>query len=171
MKEGINRLRNELGFSRILTQSRAWQARYCHLDHLRWMNRKCKRFTCYTQQALTGGVSEMFVRMVFDEEKERWGEKITHTHLKWCAGVPKISSSTVVSAVHFNDSRWCSCVLSVIRQEFSRFHKEIQPMFDGLNNNRSHWNELAEVYNAKMKAIEDEKKKLEEEEAKKCKNR
>lgn len=42
-------------------------------------------------------------------------------------------------------------------------------MFDGLNNNRSHWNELAEVYNAKMKAIEDEKKKLEEEEAKKCK--
>lgn len=44
-------------------------------------------------------------------------------------------------------------------------------MFDGLNNNRSHWNELAEVYNAKMKAIEDEKKKLEEEEAKKCKNK
>lgn len=42
-------------------------------------------------------------------------------------------------------------------------------MFDGLNNNRSHWNELAEVYNAKMKAIEDEKKKLEEEEARKCK--
>lgn len=42
-------------------------------------------------------------------------------------------------------------------------------MFDGLNNNRAHWNELAEVYNAKMKAIEDEKKKLEEEEARKCK--
>lgn len=40
-------------------------------------------------------------------------------------------------------------------------------MFDGLNNNRAHWNELAEVYNAKMKAIEDEKKKLEEEEARK----
>lgn len=38
-------------------------------------------------------------------------------------------------------------------------------MFDGLNNNRAHWNEQAEVYNAKMKAIEDEKKKLEEEEA------
>lgn len=54
-------------------------------------------------------------------------------------------------------------------QEFSRFHKEIQPMFDGLNNNRAHWNELAEVYNAKMKAIEDEKKKLEEEEARKGK--
>lgn len=44
-------------------------------------------------------------------------------------------------------------------------------MFDGLNNNRSHWNELAEVYNAKMKAIEDEKKKLEEEEARKCKEK
>lgn len=42
-------------------------------------------------------------------------------------------------------------------------------MFDGLNNNRAHWNELAEVYNAKMKAIEDAKKKLEEEEAKKGK--
>lgn len=42
-------------------------------------------------------------------------------------------------------------------------------MFDGLNNNRAHWNELAEVYNAKIKAIEDEKKKLEEEEARKCK--
>uniref|UniRef100_A0AAX7SR18 Phosphodiesterase n=1 Tax=Astatotilapia calliptera TaxID=8154 RepID=A0AAX7SR18_ASTCA len=57
-----------------------------------------------------------------------------------------------------------NCILP----EFSRFHKEIQPMFDGLNNNRAHWNELAEVYNAKMKAIEDEKKKLEEEEAKKA---
>lgn len=41
-------------------------------------------------------------------------------------------------------------------------------MFDGLNNNRAHWNELAEVYNAKMKAIEDEKKK--EEDARKGKN-
>lgn len=44
-------------------------------------------------------------------------------------------------------------------------------MFDGLNNNRAHWNELAEVYNAKMKAIEDEKKKIEEEEAKKGKEK
>ncbi|KAM7370792.1 hypothetical protein PAMP_010313 [Pampus punctatissimus] len=59
-------------------------------------------------------------------------------------------------------------VCSFVYKEFSRFHKEIQPMFDGLNNNRSHWNELAEVYNAKMKAIEDEKKKLEEEEARKA---
>uniref|UniRef100_A0A8C6MJY1 Phosphodiesterase n=1 Tax=Nothobranchius furzeri TaxID=105023 RepID=A0A8C6MJY1_NOTFU len=59
-------------------------------------------------------------------------------------------------------------VCSFVYKEFSRFHKEIQPMFDGLNNNRAHWNELAEVYNAKMKAIEDQKKKLEEEEARKA---
>uniref|UniRef100_A0A4W6CZB4 Phosphodiesterase n=1 Tax=Lates calcarifer TaxID=8187 RepID=A0A4W6CZB4_LATCA len=59
-------------------------------------------------------------------------------------------------------------VCSFVYKEFARFHKEIQPMFDGLNNNRAHWNELAEVYNAKMKAIEDEKKKIEEEEAKKA---
>lgn len=44
-------------------------------------------------------------------------------------------------------------------------------MFDGLNNNRAHWNEQAEVYNAKIKAIEDQKKKLEEEEAKKGKKK
>lgn len=42
-------------------------------------------------------------------------------------------------------------------------------MFDGLNNNRAHWNELAQEYEAKMKAIEDKKKKLEEEEARKGK--
>lgn len=42
-------------------------------------------------------------------------------------------------------------------------------MFDGLNNNRSHWNDLAKVYEAKMKTIEDEKKKLEEQENKKGK--
>lgn len=59
--------------------------------------------------------------------------------------------------------------ISLLWQEFSRFHKEIQPMFDGLNNNRSHWNELAKVYEAKMKAIEDEKKKVEEQENKKGK--
>lgn len=40
-------------------------------------------------------------------------------------------------------------------------------MFDGLNHNRAQWNAQAEVYNAKMKLIEDEKKKLEEDEAKK----
>ena len=34
-------------------------------------------------------------------------------------------------------------------------------MFDGLNNNLKNWKALADVYDAKMKAIEDEKKKLE----------
>uniref|UniRef100_A0A8D3CUF4 Phosphodiesterase n=1 Tax=Scophthalmus maximus TaxID=52904 RepID=A0A8D3CUF4_SCOMX len=58
-------------------------------------------------------------------------------------------------------------VCSFVYKEFSRFHKEITPMFDGLNHNRAQWNAQAEVYNAKMKAIEDEKKKLEEDEAKK----
>ncbi|TKS89607.1 Cone cGMP-specific 3',5'-cyclic phosphodiesterase subunit alpha' [Collichthys lucidus] len=58
-------------------------------------------------------------------------------------------------------------VCSFVYKEFSRFHKEIKPMFDGLNNNRAHWNEQAEVYNAKMKAIEDQKKKLEDDEARK----
>ncbi|KAM4525164.1 cone cGMP-specific 3',5'-cyclic phosphodiesterase subunit alpha' [Odontesthes bonariensis] len=59
-------------------------------------------------------------------------------------------------------------VCSFVYKEFSRFHKEITPMFDGLNYNRSQWNAQAEVYNAKMKVIEDEKKRLEEEEAKKA---
>ncbi|XP_031417082.1 cone cGMP-specific 3',5'-cyclic phosphodiesterase subunit alpha' [Clupea harengus] len=52
-------------------------------------------------------------------------------------------------------------VCSFVYKEFSRFHKEITPMFDGLNNNLKNWKALADVYDAKMKAIEDEKKKLE----------
>lgn len=35
-------------------------------------------------------------------------------------------------------------------------------MFDGLNNNRSHWKELADVYQAKLDAIENAKKKPED---------
>lgn len=46
-------------------------------------------------------------------------------------------------------------------QEFSRFHTEITPMFTGLNINRGEWRALADVHEAKMKAIEDEKKRLE----------
>ena len=34
-------------------------------------------------------------------------------------------------------------------------------MFTGLNINRGEWRALADVYEAKMKAIEEEKKKLE----------
>ena len=52
----------------------------------------------------------------------------------------------------------CVCVCL---QEFSRFHVEITPMFTGLNINRAAWRGLADIYEAKMKAIEDEKKKLE----------
>lgn len=40
-------------------------------------------------------------------------------------------------------------------------------MFDGLNNNRVHWKELADIYQAKVDAIENERKRLEEEQAKK----
>ncbi|KAK3529411.1 hypothetical protein QTP70_031122 [Hemibagrus guttatus] len=53
-------------------------------------------------------------------------------------------------------------VCSFVYKEFSRFHKEITPMFDGLNNNRAHWKELADAYQAKLDAIENEKKKLED---------
>lgn len=35
-------------------------------------------------------------------------------------------------------------------------------MFAGLNNNRAHWKELADVYQAKLDAIENEKKKQED---------
>ncbi|XP_024916912.1 cone cGMP-specific 3',5'-cyclic phosphodiesterase subunit alpha'-like isoform X2 [Cynoglossus semilaevis] len=52
-------------------------------------------------------------------------------------------------------------VCSFVYKEFSRFHTEIKPMFDGLNNNRGEWKALADVHEAKMKAIEDEKKRLE----------
>ncbi|KAK5854056.1 hypothetical protein PBY51_015159 [Eleginops maclovinus] len=52
-------------------------------------------------------------------------------------------------------------VCSFVYKEFSRFHIEITPMMDGLNINRGQWRALADVHEAKMKAIEDEKKKLE----------
>lgn len=51
--------------------------------------------------------------------------------------------------------------LSACLQEFSRFHTEITPMFDGMNINRGEWRALADVHEAKMKAIEDQKKILE----------
>ncbi|XP_072524215.1 cone cGMP-specific 3',5'-cyclic phosphodiesterase subunit alpha' [Salminus brasiliensis] len=58
-------------------------------------------------------------------------------------------------------------VCSFVYKEFSRFHKEITPMFDGLNNNRTHWKEQADAYQAKLDAIANEKKKVEEAETKK----
>uniref|UniRef100_A0A670ZHU3 Phosphodiesterase n=1 Tax=Pseudonaja textilis TaxID=8673 RepID=A0A670ZHU3_PSETE len=56
-------------------------------------------------------------------------------------------------------------VCTFVYKEFSRFHKEITPMFDGLQNNRVEWKALGDIYDAKMKALEEEeeeKKKKEE---------
>ncbi|KAM4050655.1 rod cGMP-specific 3',5'-cyclic phosphodiesterase subunit beta [Anomaloglossus baeobatrachus] len=53
-------------------------------------------------------------------------------------------------------------VCTFVYKEFSRFHEEIQPMLDGLLNNKKEWKALADEYEAKMKAIEEEKKKREE---------
>lgn len=44
-------------------------------------------------------------------------------------------------------------------QEFSRFHEEITPMLDGITNNRKEWKALADEYDTKMKALEEEKQK------------
>ncbi|KAI3363226.1 hypothetical protein L3Q82_011860, partial [Scortum barcoo] len=52
-------------------------------------------------------------------------------------------------------------VCSFVYKEFSRFHTEISPMFEGLNINRGEWKALADVHEAKMKATEEEKKRLE----------
>ncbi|CDQ61425.1 unnamed protein product [Oncorhynchus mykiss] len=52
-------------------------------------------------------------------------------------------------------------VCAFVYKEFSRFHVEITPMFDGLNINLKNWKELADIHAAKMAAIEEEKKKLE----------
>uniref|UniRef100_A0A674KBZ0 Phosphodiesterase n=1 Tax=Terrapene triunguis TaxID=2587831 RepID=A0A674KBZ0_9SAUR len=53
-------------------------------------------------------------------------------------------------------------VCTFVYKEFSRFHKEITPMLDGLQNNRVEWKTRADEYEEKMKIIEEEKKKLEE---------
>ncbi|XP_026506773.1 cone cGMP-specific 3',5'-cyclic phosphodiesterase subunit alpha' [Terrapene carolina triunguis] len=58
-------------------------------------------------------------------------------------------------------------VCTFVYKEFSRFHKEITPMLDGLQNNRVEWKTRADEYEEKMKIIEEEKKKLEEAAAKK----
>ncbi|PKK21310.1 cone cGMP-specific 3',5'-cyclic phosphodiesterase subunit alpha' [Columba livia] len=61
-------------------------------------------------------------------------------------------------------------VCTFVYKEFSRFHKEITPMFDGLQNNRVEWKTRADEYEEKMKVIEEQKKKEEEEAAKKAEN-
>ncbi|KAL8187128.1 UNVERIFIED_CONTAM: Cone cGMP-specific 3',5'-cyclic phosphodiesterase subunit alpha' [Gekko kuhli] len=56
-------------------------------------------------------------------------------------------------------------VCTFVYKEFSRFHKEITPMLNGLLNNRVQWKKRADVYEQKVKALEEEKKKQEEEAA------
>ncbi|NWI39130.1 PDE6B phosphodiesterase, partial [Picathartes gymnocephalus] len=53
-------------------------------------------------------------------------------------------------------------VCTFVYKEFSRFHEEIQPMLDGLLNNRNEWKTRADEYDAKIKALEEEKKKEED---------
>ncbi|XP_037351893.1 cone cGMP-specific 3',5'-cyclic phosphodiesterase subunit alpha' [Talpa occidentalis] len=53
-------------------------------------------------------------------------------------------------------------VCTFVYKEFSRFHKEITPMLNGLQNNRIKWKSLADEYEEKMKVIEEEMKKQEE---------
>uniref|UniRef100_A0A7N4NMT4 Phosphodiesterase n=1 Tax=Sarcophilus harrisii TaxID=9305 RepID=A0A7N4NMT4_SARHA len=53
-------------------------------------------------------------------------------------------------------------VCTFVYKEFSRFHEQITPMLDGITNNRKEWKALADEYDAKMKALEEEKQKKEE---------
>ncbi|XP_067858856.1 cone cGMP-specific 3',5'-cyclic phosphodiesterase subunit alpha' isoform X2 [Heptranchias perlo] len=52
-------------------------------------------------------------------------------------------------------------VCSFVYKEFSRFHKEITPMYHGLQNNRTEWKSRADEYDAKMKLIEEQKEQEE----------
>ncbi|XP_067851943.1 rod cGMP-specific 3',5'-cyclic phosphodiesterase subunit alpha [Heptranchias perlo] len=54
-------------------------------------------------------------------------------------------------------------VCTFVYKEFTRFHSEIQPMLLGILNNRKEWKALAVEYEEKMKAIEEEKTRKEEE--------
>ncbi|XP_058473329.1 rod cGMP-specific 3',5'-cyclic phosphodiesterase subunit beta [Solea solea] len=47
-------------------------------------------------------------------------------------------------------------VCTFVYKEFSRFHPQIQPMLDGILNNRKEWNAKKEEYEAKLKAIEEQ---------------
>ncbi|XP_028568762.2 rod cGMP-specific 3',5'-cyclic phosphodiesterase subunit beta [Podarcis muralis] len=53
-------------------------------------------------------------------------------------------------------------VCTFVYKEFTRFHSEIQPMYDRLLNNRKEWKALADEYDEKMKALEEKQKKEEE---------
>ncbi|KAJ8418236.1 hypothetical protein AAFF_G00139450 [Aldrovandia affinis] len=51
-------------------------------------------------------------------------------------------------------------VCAFVYKEFARFHPELVPMLQGLMNNRMNWKGLADEHEAKVKAIEEEKKRL-----------
>ncbi|MGH0167284.1 UNVERIFIED_CONTAM: hypothetical protein FKN15_002276 [Acipenser sinensis] len=53
-------------------------------------------------------------------------------------------------------------VCTFVYKEFSRFHEQIMPMFDRIQNNRKEWKALQDIHEAKVAAIEEEKKKKEE---------
>lgn len=65
--------------------------------------------------------------------------------------------------VHVFFLTWAQIIFSYLAcffissKEFSRFHPQIQPMLDGIINNRKEWNAKKEEYEAKLKAIEDAK--------------
>ncbi|XP_048448725.1 cone cGMP-specific 3',5'-cyclic phosphodiesterase subunit alpha'-like [Rhincodon typus] len=61
-------------------------------------------------------------------------------------------------------------VCTFVYKEFSRFHKEITPMYEGLQNNRVEWKLRADEYDAKMKLIEEQRKEEEEMAVKKAAN-
>ncbi|XP_067909431.1 cone cGMP-specific 3',5'-cyclic phosphodiesterase subunit alpha' [Heterodontus francisci] len=58
-------------------------------------------------------------------------------------------------------------VCTFVYKEFSRFHKEIMPMYEGLQHNRIEWKSRADEYDAKLKLIEEQRKEHEEMAAKK----
>ncbi|XP_060697762.1 cone cGMP-specific 3',5'-cyclic phosphodiesterase subunit alpha' [Hemiscyllium ocellatum] len=61
-------------------------------------------------------------------------------------------------------------VCTFVYKEFSRFHKEITPMYEGLQNNRVEWKLRADEYDAKMALIEKQRKEQEEMAVKKAVN-
>eukprot|EP00062_Callorhinchus_milii_P021559 gi/632978405/ref/XP_007905895.1/ PREDICTED: rod cGMP-specific 3',5'-cyclic phosphodiesterase subunit beta [Callorhinchus milii] len=50
-------------------------------------------------------------------------------------------------------------VCTFVYKEFSRFHSSIQPMLDGILNNKKEWKALADEYEAKVKTAEEAKQK------------
>lgn len=53
-------------------------------------------------------------------------------------------------------------VCTFVYKELSRFHREVTPMLTGLQNNRTEWKSLADEYEAKVKATEEQVKRQEE---------